>query len=217
MKLRKSTATKPRTTRTNQNDYIQDLYNARPTGTEDPSPLLSVPPIPCPHPTTHADWRREYRRLHWRLAKLQEHYARLQAVHLTNVKQLRALQYRNIPPLNRMPQEIEVYNGRLAGVQFSDYLHAEASNLCRVGARVHLQPEPHNQYDPNAIGVWAICPNTSAPLHRIGYIRRDDTNIIHSFVKANVPLTTYLHQNNVDAKPWDKYVIRVTAPSIIAP
>lgn len=154
--------------------------------------------------------------------KLQFYFGRLQTAHnslVTQHKEL-ALKYyslirRNTPPLNRMPEEMEIYRGQLAGVQFTQYLTAEQLGLVSTACELQLVPEPENPHDDKAIGVWVPNDPSAGTRFRIGYIKRVDNAIIHAFLERGIKLTTYLHIWDQDARPWNRYTIRVVAPSII--
>lgn len=154
--------------------------------------------------------------------RLQFHFSRLQEQHNSLVKQhselaiaTYKLRRRLTSPLNRMPEETEIYRGALAGVQFTQYQTAENLGLISTACKLELVPEPDNPHDDKAIGVWVPSTADAGTKIRIGYIKRVDNAIIHAFLERGITLTTYLHLWDQEAKPWNRYTIRVTAPNIV--
>lgn len=108
-------------------------------------------------------------------------------------------------PLNRKPQQLEVYRDALAGVAFSDY---QKDLELRVGSSLRLIWERKNPRDSNAIAVY------HKNIH-IGYIKRKDTELLHSYREKGIKLTATLSAYNKNNPTWHMLVVCITAPNII--
>lgn len=124
---------------------------------------------------------------------------------------LNNLNHMSTPPLDRVPQPIEIYRDYIAGVQHGEYQLAEMANKLHVGDPLQLVWERTNKFDPNAIAIYT---KTDAR-YRLGYIKAKDTNILHDLHNRGIKVSAFLLQYNPDEKPWNKLCVRVTAPNLI--
>jgi single-stranded-DNA-specific exonuclease len=67
---------------------------------------------------------------------------------------------------------------RVAGVTFEG--RQEIIKQCKVGDRIWLEPEPDNQYDPNAVKVMV---ETSLMQEVIGYIPRRESERVSYYAE----------------------------------
>lgn len=67
---------------------------------------------------------------------------------------------------------------------------------CRDGMSVHLQREPHNPHDSNAIAVYLVVPRLFGLLGQarlqIGYIKAGAAKSLAARMDAGVPVTGYV-------------------------
>lgn len=95
---------------------------------------------------------------------------------------------------------IEIYQYSIAGINFRRGIAAYVGNS--VGC---LKPQPHNQYDTNAIAVY------STDGHHIGFIPADETDDVRALrLRFPIPVAVYIEECYDDTEDRTYFVGTVT-------
>jgi len=94
----------------------------------------------------------------------------------------------------------EVYRESLAGVQFSDYQRVKDWT---VGKELTLKWERSNRHDPKAIAVY----NGEI---RIGYIKRNETEVLHQLREKGIKTKTTLVAFNETNPTWHMITVSIS-------
>ena len=122
----------------------------------------------------------------------------VQAIDNGTYKEL--LEKRASERVTTLPPGVEIYQYNIAGINFRRGIAAYVGNS--VGC---LKPQPHNQYDPNAIAVY------STDGHHIGFIPADETEDVRALrLRFPIPVSVYIEECYDDTEDRTYFVGTVT-------
>lgn len=103
----------------------------------------------------------------------------------------------------------------IAGVQFRPRAEINAAvERMQVGDQLHLEPEPTNKFDPNAVKIiFNVTDNGEdiTPLF-LGYVPKKFSSEISALLGIDVPVICTVDEVNSSAKTYEMIKVTVSIP-----
>lgn len=100
------------------------------------------------------------------------------------------------------------FNFYIAGVQFHEGKHLVKKGVLEPGIELTLEPEPTNQYDPNAVKILYNDIDNAAEV-MLGYVPKRLSASVSAFLETHEKVSCVLEKVSPEKKTWEQLNVTI--------